>query len=188
MSHDVVQQAQCIPSDRLSPEQYAKQMTMVKMILLDRALRRRVVPSEREATIRDALPIDLGLAGMGWHTPPLRKDEFTTYISHQVMSSRVICLYGVAQEEEAPAVCQVKVALGERACMIYNIIDLQRLYASVQITEAGVHRKEALLVSPIWFDPTQHVRIDVGSREDKPEGDKLIPLFMVIEPRGVVIS
>jgi uncharacterized protein len=187
MSHDDIQEAQCVPADRLSPEQYAKLMRNVEEILLMRALVRRIVPSQREATIRDALPVDLGLAGMGWRTPPLRKDVFTTYISHEIMSSRAICLYGVAQEEKEPAVCQIRVALGERACMVYNVIDLQRLYASFEITTAGVHRKEALLVSPIWFDPGQHVRIDVGSREDKPEGDKLIPLFRVIEPRGVVI-
>ncbi len=183
----VVQEAQCIPSDRLSPIQYAKVMNDVKIILLDRALHRHCIAHESEGTIRDALPIDLGLSGLGWSTPPLYKDKFTTYISHKVMASRVICMYGIAQEEEHPAVCQVRVSLGESACMTYNMIDLQRLYASVEITEAGVHRKEALLVSPIWFDPMQHVRIDVGSREDKPEGDKLIPLFMAIEPKGVVI-
>ncbi len=186
MSH-VVQEAQCVPSDRLSPEQYAEMMRNVKRILLMRALHRHIVPNEREATIRDALPIDLGLSGLGWRTPPLRKDEFTTYISHQVISNRAVCMYGVAQEEKEPTVCQIKVGVGKEFFEIYNIIDLQRLYASFEITTAGVHRKEALLVSPIWFDPMQHVRIDVGSREDKPEGDKLIPLFMVIEPRGVVI-
>jgi hypothetical protein len=185
---DEVREAQCIPTDLVGPEQHSKLMRSVKELLLIRGLTRRVIPCQLEGAIRDALPLDLGLAGMGWRTPPLRKDAWTTYVSYKIPVTKVLCMYGVAQEDPEPAVCQVRVSLGETACMVYNIIDLQRAYAHVVVTEAGVYRREALLVTPIWFDPGQHVRIDVGSREDKPEGDKLIPLFMVLDPRGAVIS
>jgi hypothetical protein len=187
MSRYDAKECQCIPTDLVPPELHRKLMTDVKEILLHRALVRRVISSVTEGAIRDARPEDFGLATLGWRTPALRKDGFTGYISHTLLWHQVACLYGVAQEDPEPAICQVKVGVGERCGEVYNIINLQRAYAHVVITEAGVHRKEVLLVNPIWFDPGQHVRIDVGSRADKPDGDQLIPLFMVLEPRGAVV-
>jgi hypothetical protein len=151
-----------------------------------RAQYHKVLINTGEASIRDALPADLGLIHMEWRTPGLRQDTFTRYIDHSLSNNQVLVMYGVAQEDTDPAATVMKVSQGQNVGMVYSLIELQRLYTRVVI-EKGKCRHESMLTEPVWFAPMQHILIDVGARRDKPEGDQLIPLFLVVGPKGTHI-
>jgi hypothetical protein len=151
-----------------------------------RALATRVVENEKEVSVRDALPGDLGLPTLEWRTPPLLKGQFSLWVDYTLPPDEVLVMYGIAQEDADPAACGVRVCHGDDGQFELNMIALQRLYAQVVIEE-GKCRHEAMLAMPIYFDPAKHIQILVGSREDKPGGDKLIPLFLSFKPRGPLV-
>jgi len=187
--------SELIPIHRIalkSREQYRRSLHDA---LTQRAKDLALIIKDYDIVYRDGLGHDLGLPTPNWVTPPLHQG-WNQYIRGGIKQG-VIGFFGVVQEDCNPVITTLRVNMGLTGCITLGLYNLQSLYDNVAL---GIQKRkdegegygdfhmEGWFDEPVVFNPLDIANIEVYSSEDKPQGEKLVPLIIIAEHRGRFVA
>ncbi len=147
--------------------------------LKDLAVRKGIVKSREEATVRDILPAtDLGFSHEDFTVSLAAANAWNTVVSLRLPDKKALAIYGARLTSASPITSAIKFALGPGGAKTKEIVEVEQ----GTVTE----EREVIFEKPILYEDSQYAFIQYYAKAAG--SDRVVLLGFVVEPAGEVIS